>query len=157
MIGGGRDNVVENNVIVDSAMALWLDARGLGWAAKYQARGGGHEMYKKLVAVNYDRPPWSERYPSLFRILSENPHAPKGNVIRKNVAWRCEKWGRLEGEYAILENNLKADGDPGFVDAEGRDFRLREDSEVLKKIPGFTALPIDEMGLYRDQWRQEVE
>ena len=44
MIGGGRDTVVANNVFVDCRPAVSLDARGLGWAAKYLVPGGGWDM-----------------------------------------------------------------------------------------------------------------
>jgi hypothetical protein len=44
--------------------------------------------------------------------------------------------------------------DPGFVDATKRDFRLREDSAVLK-LPGWTQIPIERIGLYKDEYRTD--
>ena len=61
MIGGGRDNVVTNNVIVDSSPAVHLDARWDEYPHYY--------TYQKeeLEAVNYTEPPYSTKYPRLCR------------------------------------------------------------------------------------------
>jgi hypothetical protein len=42
--------------------------------------------------------------------------------------------------------------DPGFVDADNQDFHLREDSAVLK-LPGWERIPIERIGLYKDEYR----
>ncbi|MCH5374966.1 MAG: right-handed parallel beta-helix repeat-containing protein, partial [Planctomycetes bacterium] len=73
-IGGGRDNVVENNVFVDCRKAVHLDNRSQGWAHQYQKPGGDHRMYGKLKDVRHDKPPYATRYPKLATILTENPH-----------------------------------------------------------------------------------
>ena len=46
--------------------------------------------------------------------------------------------------------------DPGFVDADKLDFRLREDSTVYRKIPGFRRIPFAKIGLYADEFRTTV-
>ena len=33
MIGGGRDNTIENNIFVECTPSVHVDARGLGWAS----------------------------------------------------------------------------------------------------------------------------
>ena len=35
LIGGGRDNIVENNLYVECTPSIHLDARGLSWASYY--------------------------------------------------------------------------------------------------------------------------
>jgi len=48
-----------------------------------------------------------------------------------------------------LRDNFETRDDPGFVDAAKGDFRLRDDSIVYKKIPGFEKIPFEKIGLER--------
>ncbi|UCG50200.1 MAG: right-handed parallel beta-helix repeat-containing protein [Phycisphaerales bacterium] len=145
-IGGGRDNVVENNIFVECEPAVHIDARGLGWAKKYAVRGGGWQMYDKLAAVNFDKPPYSTRYPKLARILEGDPAVPEGNVVRRNIRVGG-RWMDLQGvdaKLVTMEDNL-TEGDAYFVDAGGKNFQLRDDSPAYKL--GFERIPIDQIGL----------
>ncbi|UCG59442.1 MAG: right-handed parallel beta-helix repeat-containing protein [Phycisphaerales bacterium] len=147
-IGGGRDNVVENNIFVQCHPAVHIDARGLGWAKKYIARGGGWHMYEKLNAMSCSEPPYSARYPKLATILQDDPAVPKGNVVRRNV---CSggRWLDLQGvdrNIVTIEDNLLAD-DPGFVDYANADLRLRSDSAAYRI--GFKQIPMERIGLTR--------
>ena len=156
-IGGGRDNLVEGNLFIECDTAVHLDNRSQGWARKYQKPGGDHRMYGKLKEVRHDQPPWSERYPALARILDQNPHAPLGNVVRKNVAVRCRRWlaAYRGGEKILtLKDNLVTKDDPGFVNAKARDFRLKPDSMVFGKVPGFQPIPFGKIGLVVDAYRR---
>jgi len=83
LIGGGRDNVVTNNVFLACPTAIHVDARGESWAAPAVAS----TMKDRLAAVPYQGSPWRDRYPALARILDENPGAPSGNEIAHNVSW----------------------------------------------------------------------
>ena len=149
MVGGGRDTVVANNVFVDCRPAVSLDARGLGWAAKYLLPGGGWDMQAKLAAVPYDQPPYSTRYPHLANLLADNPAAPKYVQIQHNIAVRCPDWLQI-GDGAdklpgiTLGPNL-TDTDPLFVDAAHSDYRLKPNSPAYAL--GFQRLPIEKMGL----------
>ncbi len=146
-IGGGRDCTVENNIFVDCKPALHIDARALGWAG-YHADDWIKEANEKgtLLGIAYDKPPYSVRYPKLINILNENPKAPIGNVIRRNISWG----GKWDGIYKAArpfvtpEDNL-IDVDPHFVDLEKHDFRLKPDSPAFKI--GFKAIPIERIGL----------
>jgi len=149
-IGGGRDCTVDNNIFVDCRPALHVDARALGWAHGH-ADGWIQEAGEKgtLSGIAYNKPPYSERYPELVNILEDEPKAPKGNLIARNVSWGG-KWDGIQDvarPYLTLEDNL-VDEDPHFVDAENLDFRLREDSPALEI--GFKPIPIEKIGLYED-------
>ena len=80
LIGGGRDNIVTDNEIIDCKLAFHCDARGLGWAASSKPT-----MMERLLAVPYQGPVWSARYPSLPSILDNSPMAPAANVLRGNT------------------------------------------------------------------------
>ena len=115
-IGGGRDCTVANNIFVDCNPALHVDARALNWA-HYHADEWIEEGKTKgtLSGIRYKEPPYSEHYPELVGILEEEPKAPKGNVIARNICVGG-KWDGIHKEarpYLTLENNL-IDTDPSF-------------------------------------------
>ncbi len=164
MIGGGRDNLVENNVFVECEVPVFMDNRGLRWRTRWGHFRPGGPMYKPLRELKHDRPPWSERYPKLAGILDDCPQAPLGNVLRRNVSvrsgWRdpeafCRKLfsTHIDRPYMTIADNVVTDDDPGFVDAAAMDFRLRGDSIVFKNVPGFRPIPFERIGPYQDELR----
>ncbi len=86
LIGGGRDNIVENNVYVECSPSIHVDARGLGWAS-YYFTGAERDLFKKMDAMKYSQPPFSTRYPELLTIYTDDPALPKHNIIRNNVSF----------------------------------------------------------------------
>ncbi len=146
-IGGGRDCTVENNIFVDCDPALHIDARALGWCADH-ADGWIKEANEKdtISGIAYNKPPYSERYPELINILNENPKAPIGNTIVRNISWGG-KWDGIykeAREFIKLEDNM-IDQDPHFVDAEKQNFNLKPDSPAFKL--GFKEIPFNRIGL----------
>ena len=150
-IGGGRDCLVENNLFVDCKQALHIDARALGWA-DYHADEWLAEVkeHDTISGIEYDKPPYSTRYPKLPKILDGEPKAPEGNVIRKNI-FAGDNWEDIEGKakpYLKMENNLtdieiefKGEGDYRFVD------------ETIGNRIGFKPLAFGKMGVYESRWR----
>ena len=152
-IGGGRDCTVENNIFVDCKPALHVDARALGWAKscadewlkEAQAKG-------TLSSTRYDQPPYRERYPKLLTILAEDPCAPRGDLVARNLCVGG-RWDEVEAKARPLvtfQDNLVT-GDPHFVNAAGLDFRLQPDSPAFQR--GFQRIPLEKIGLYRDACR----
>ncbi|NOZ22248.1 MAG: hypothetical protein GXP25_14305 [Planctomycetes bacterium] len=80
--GGGRDNVIENNIFVDAGWAVHLDNRGMGWQKRATRKG---TLMRRLLATDYKNPPWSERYPELVDILDDRLGEPVDNVVRRNI------------------------------------------------------------------------
>ena len=154
-IGGGHDNIVENNIFIDSQQAVHIDNRSEGWAHKYQKRGGDHRMYAKLEEVNHDKPPYSTRYPELAGILKGNPHKPSGNKVINNI---CCRSGWIHGPANLLQikNNLVTKADPSFRDVKAMDFTLTDLAAVQKELPGFKAIPFEKIGLRRDEYRKAI-
>jgi len=121
--------------------------RELGWA-----KGVGVFATKELIDLKYKQPPWSVKYPELLGILEDEPLAPKGNVVARNICWGGP-WGRTQREAMPLvkfEDNL-VDVDPKFAGKPPADFRLAEDSPA-RKI-GFQPIPLDKIGVYRSDDR----
>lgn len=84
-IGGGRDNTVENNVFVECAPSVHVDARGLGWAG-YYFDGTYPWMFERMEEMKFRQPPYSTRYPELLRLYNDEPRIPKGNTIVRNIS-----------------------------------------------------------------------
>ena len=146
-IGGGRDNIVENNIFVECNPALHIDARALGWAA-YAMK----TLQERLQNVPYREEPWRSRYPQLLDYLNDEPAVPKGNVITRNICWKG-RWDEIEPQARPglrLENNL-VEQDPRFVAPEQGDFRLQEDSPA--HALGFVRIPLERIGLYPSEDR----
>ncbi|MDH7571758.1 MAG: hypothetical protein QHJ73_19430, partial [Armatimonadota bacterium] len=155
-IGGGRYNVVENNVFVDCKPALHLDDRGttrIRWKA---GRRESWDLEAKLSAYNWKQPPWSTRYPHLVNILDDQPALPLHNRVAHNLvvggSWLSAAGQRLQ-RLLQQEGNVITDADPGFIDPARLDFRLRPESRVWKESPKFQQVPLEKMGLYAHELR----
>ncbi|WP_158601857.1 right-handed parallel beta-helix repeat-containing protein [Pararobbsia silviterrae] len=83
-IGGGRDNLIEDNLFVNCTPAIHIDSRGLTWQRALATSPTG-PLQQGLALVNFTQPPYSTHYPSLATVLTDAPGAPKGNVVRRNA------------------------------------------------------------------------
>ncbi|MCX6225502.1 MAG: right-handed parallel beta-helix repeat-containing protein [Bacteroidia bacterium] len=179
MIGGGRDNSVINNIFIDCVPSLHVDARGMGWMQDMTdawIREAGENG--TILGAAYKQPPYSTRYPKLPGILSDEPKAPKGNVISCNISvggnWDKASgfWGMsIEDKarpYLTMEDNIVAPNsgvqdslskslirtDPLFVNPKNPEqgkFQLAANSPALKR--GFKQIPFDRIGLYKSEYR----
>ncbi|GCL40568.1 MULTISPECIES: right-handed parallel beta-helix repeat-containing protein [Nostocales] len=156
LIGGGRDNTVENNIFVKNKISISVDARILGWAKASAARGGNWRMVEKLEDMNYKHPPYSIRYPQLVKILEDEYGVPKGNKIIRNVYFG-DGWLKLKNKLTdktiTIEGNL-IKNDVSFVVPDDDLLQLKSDSAAYKF--GFQHLPINKIGLYKDKYRKAV-
>jgi hypothetical protein len=155
-VGGGRDCRIENNLFIDCDPALHIDARALGWA-KYHADEWVKEGREKktLSGIAYAEPPYRDRYPALPPILDEDPGAPRGNVVARNICVGG-RWDDVETRARPLvrfENNLIG-ADPHFIDRAAGNFQLKPDSPAWAL--GFERIPIDRIGLYLNDQRRTI-
>jgi len=180
MIGGGRDNNVLNNIFVDCVPSIHVDARGLGWMRDSHIPDWIKEAEEKgtILGIAYNKPPYSDRYPSLVNILADEPRAPKGNVISNNICYggvwdkAAGFWGmaveKKARPYLTMENNIVSPdsetedslsksiiiADPLFAiknDPEKSDYQLNAESPAIKA--GFVQIPFRNIGLYPDDRR----
>jgi len=161
-IGGGRDNVVENNIFVECTPAVHIDGRGLDTNPTW------HDMvYKfmkeRLEEMHPHEPPYSTRYPKLAALdqyyarPEQDGIPPESNSIEHNIfaggqpfeiAWHAT------AELQIITENL-LDIDPRFVDPARLNFQLRDDSPAY--CLGFQRIPVEEIGLERKGRSPQVE
>lgn len=156
-IGGGRDNLVENNVFVNCRPALHLDDRGLTRIRWNAGPNDTWDLHARLQALDYQRPPWTFAYPRLARILDDQPALPLHNTFQRNLVVGGTGLSMKEPLRRFLgeRHNWYLDGlaDPGFRDADHGDYGLADLAAVREHIPGFESIPFDRIGLKRDDSR----
>jgi hypothetical protein len=117
----------------------------MGWASYHVDT----TMTERLLEMPYKESLWAERYPSLVDILEDEPAAPKGNIVARNISVGG-RWDGVQGQakpYVHFEDNL-IDRDPHFAGAPPESFQLSDDSPAYEI--GFKPIPIEEIGLYED-------
>jgi hypothetical protein len=146
-IGGGRDNLVQNNIFVDCEPSVHVDARGVGWM--HETISG--IMPERLRAVPYRQSPWKERYPQLLTLLEDEPGRPKYNVIRRNISWggtwlNAEKAAEplITFEKNLVNTDPQFEGNPRSTNGTILDFRLPPNSPAFDI--GFEKLPLEKIG-----------
>jgi len=184
MIGGGRDNPVLDNLVVDCPVGLHIDNRGTTWKQWNNPADPSWCLEKKAQAFAYTEPPWSLAYPRLAAILAEEPRQPLNNPIRRNLFVDCAKL--LDGEAAIFDRQAISDNrvvdttgtntqhktartgftvvagtpdhpvDLGFADPQGGDFSPRRGARPTQALPFFEPIPFDRIGIYADAWRRRL-
>ncbi len=154
LIGGGRDNRIENNIFVECKSAVHIDQRG----SKLITPGGNPgwtstDLLAKIEQYHYTQPPWSVQYPKLAAILKdglEEAKRPWGNEVLRNLGYQVPRWthdlgnGYETSTYLIQQDNLP-NADPLFVNPDLGDYRLRPESPALT-IPGFQTIPFEKIG-----------
>jgi len=189
MIGGGRDNPVLNNLVVDCPIGLHIDSRGMSWKQWNNPADPSWCLEEKAKRLNYTQPPWSRKYPRLAAIMNEDPRQPLNNPVRRNVFVDCGKQvcdfdgnvKKLLDKFEIVDNlavntsgaktvaaaptfkgfaNLSGTAekpvDLGFTDAKKSNFTLPKNALLLKEVPSFEPIPVDKIGLLKDEYRQEL-
>jgi hypothetical protein len=132
-INGGKDNVIDNNMFIECAAAVsigsWDTKHWREWTAPYMTNS-------QIDAALYLR-----RYPALAG-LAENVTS---NAVYRNVLVRCGELLRHPPKLTATAENLSL--------ARG-DTTLKADNPLLHS-PGFARIPVEEFGLYQDEFRPE--
>jgi hypothetical protein len=145
-INSGRDNIIDNNLFIDCSLGVTG-----GW-------NSGNRFWKDIDRGN---PPvafiasdlYRSRYPGLAHGLAALTKGPAVNNIWRNAFYRCGR--TTTGNPAALDmlgNGVFADADPGLLDAAKGDLRLKPDAPLFATV-GFRPIPLEEIGLYLDDWR----
>jgi hypothetical protein len=166
---GGHDIVVKNNIFIEGygpayqLKSMWYDF-GISSIPYFFGEKGVYTR-RLTKAVDIRKPPYSERYPLLKDWLDLLPDGrtfvgmrPRRNVFDRNVLVKYEETFRLVGKYAQTDfgENYVTDKDPGFVNAEGLNFQLKDNSVVYKELTGFERIPFEKMGPRKPGDRKQV-
>ncbi|XP_052258950.1 uncharacterized protein LOC127863458 [Dreissena polymorpha] len=142
-IGGGRDNIVANNVFYGATRySMQVDGRGVG-------HPNDKDLMERLHQMPYTSALWSMRYPELAIIDQRNKSLPEGNQIHKNVVYNSGTVGYIPTKRGWLDNiklfnetdTILAFGSTDFYDVGNADFRLRCFAKNLANEVGFVQVP----------------
>ena len=149
LIGGGRDNRVENNLFVHCEPAVQLDARGRCLTEQWRNMVYG-TMRPRLDEMRHREPPYADRYPQLADLdavyQAGGGFEPTGNVIVNNLCYG----GRWLLTLRDVDPRLLPDDDnligvdPGFADEPNDDLRLPTGSPAYEA--GMQSIPFDRIG-----------
>jgi hypothetical protein len=142
-IHGGKENIVDNNLFVDCATAVSFSPWG---DQTWRERTAG-----ALDAKAIDRALYLLRYPDLAR-LNEDLNA---NHLWRNLVVNCGQFLRRNSGGARLLGNCVTTNSTAFPDAARGVFQFGDAGSLLERA-SFQPLPFDEIGLYRDTFRQEL-
>ncbi len=154
-MGGGRDNLVDNNLFIASSPAIHLDARGRTWQRAITDDPDGL-LRKRLREVPY-RGPAYQRYAGLAKLLETAPGQPLGNVARRNAVMDGAPLRLLDQTERELEVD-RIFGTADLLFAKGRPLAERslDGLAALPESPalraGFAPLPLARMGCTEQRW-----
>jgi hypothetical protein len=132
-INGGKDNVIDNNLFIECAAAISLSS----WDMKHWREWTAPFMTNSQI----DAALYLRRYPALAT-LTENVTR---NAVYRNLLIRC-------GE--LLRHPPKAMETADNTILEHGDTALKPGNPLLNR-PGFARIPVEEFGLYQDEFRAE--
>ncbi len=152
LIGGGSDNIYENNIFIGSKMGIHIDNRLANWGREFMEPGGLFE--KRIDVLYFENSALKNRYPHLKKFLKDG-FTPSGNRIEKNAFFQIDSL--IDGDKSWLEglaHNFSGDAVSGFKNPSDLNFNLSDNSPVFTEIPGFKAIPFYKMGLYESGFRK---
>ena len=156
-LNSAADILMRHNLFVDCTIPCMMSshAGNANYAGTLQA---WHDYFAK---VDLAKLPHAKRYPELLRFFDEPRQFPKSCVFERNVVYNPQtkllryygrnrlemKDGTLDEPATLqLRDNWVTDTDPGFSDASAGDYTLRPGAPVFAQIPGFAAVPFDQIG-----------
>lgn len=140
-IHGGKENLVEGNLFVDTAAAVSFTPWGEKRWREFVARA--------LEAPAVDRALYLKRYPDLERLAEGNDL----NTVRSNVTLRCPTFLLRAPKGTEVAGNREHP--EGRELKEGADGRLIWSDAEAERL-GVAGIPFREIGLYVDAWRKVI-
>ncbi|MCE5327220.1 MAG: right-handed parallel beta-helix repeat-containing protein [Planctomycetaceae bacterium] len=159
LMGGGRDNIITNNIFVRCGEAFGADSRGIERIIDETNSHWNLLRWMKGNGINHKTEPWASAYPKLARIPDSWEEIqkgrwryPEGCVFSRNLGWDNKKFIHTENSggdgtlkaFAQVKDNVE-NADPCFVDQSGGNVSLRDDSPAWK-INGFQRIPVEKIG-----------
>lgn len=160
LIGGGRDNVVENNMMLISEYPMLFDERGIegivanGWYGGALKDGNNWPIFRRSP-IKSDI--WRKRFPKLAEVTEDYEHTedpnfvanPSRAVIRNNICVCSNDYGFFVAptvkKLGTVENNHVFASESECLE-EGS-YALKP--EVQAMVPEFKAIPTEKIGRYK--------
>lgn len=164
-IGGGRDNIITNNIIVNSGKnAVYFDDRARdgalnkGWFTHAYVDGG--DMWDALYNSPWQSDTWQKAFPEYKTLTDDiekaetpeyipNPSSTvKGNLVLNKDLRLGDVCDSAKTFGDISENKIYfiRETDNIFVDAEAGNYEIKDIEEIRETIPDFTPVSLQEIG-----------
>lgn len=166
LVGGGRDNTIENNLVINSSKMIDYDDRAYdgyhndGWYAKNckSPDGRSWQLVKSAKEFNASI---GNKYEGIDRMHQDYSRVddegfavnPSGSSLKNNIIIsKKNKVGDIAKtvkKYSVVENNQTftlTGAKSSFEDYENGDYRIKKDSKISKKCPDFKEIPVDKIG-----------
>jgi parallel beta-helix repeat protein len=155
MIGGGRDNIMINNIVLNCIIGMSIDARGETRIVKKGQPGhNSWQLLRKIEEMNYKESPWCDAYPSLAKIVDDSPALPLHNVITNNTFINCSKETvstsvkREVFNQLIVTNNVSNSKINPYGDVKGFS-KVEDNSLSVEELANQKGIPFDKIGLIK--------
>ncbi len=143
MIGGGRNNPVLGNVVIDCPIGLHIDSRGMTWKQWNNPDYPSWMLEAKAEALDYQSPPWSTQYPHLARIMEDSPREPLHNPIRGNLFVDCKKQvTSFDGNVKKLLDKFEISGNIAVNSTGADNIATPGDLKGFKTVTGSESDPV---------------
>ena len=143
----GRDNICDNNIFIR--------------CPKVQTSGfnPNNDCWEQILKKGtMSDPLYLSRYPDLKNYQKDGVINTSGfNHLWRNIIVDCPVivepgFGALIESFDRMDLAVSTNQDPGFVAVATGDYRLAKNAPVLNHI-GFRPIPVNEIGLYEDEYR----
>ncbi len=159
MIGGGRENVVRNNISIGSEYAVQYDQRlrdgalSGGW---YGNQIGAYMNSSKAMPVTEE--PWASRYPHIKELKDDIDDTenicfaanPAYAVVENNVFVMTSDYGIALDEYVVkmgtVRNNIVFNSEEECL----KDKKFTLTDEAKKLLPEFVEIPFEKIGIEKE-------
>jgi hypothetical protein len=111
MVGGGRNNIIENNIFIDCDPSIFIDGRGMYRNVEY-FNGKYNALWDKVKLYKIKEPPYSVKYPELVNIEIDEPAIPKYNKILNNISYKgrfLDLYSGIDFRLVEIKSNLISD------------------------------------------------
>lgn len=164
-VGGGQDNIARNNIFIDGKVAQISTIKWEPDPPKkditVQFPAGGNRFEQNIIC--YSDP---DAYLYWFVYQYGSKWQADDFYFNRNLIWhnglplKLQAAGLEDSDQwqGWMERGMDTDSviaDPLFVDAARRDYRLRPGSPAWKL--GFERIPVEKIGLYRDEYRTSLK
>ena len=165
MLGGGRDLIVRNNIVVSRGeRGISYDQRAIdgfygGWFEEHSGKNGN--MWTDLRSSPWKTEIWQNAYPDMAKISDDfsDPDSPyfapnpansrvddnlfvTGRRTPGRVDEKVLQYSEFSGNALFSPIQLST----LFADAENGDYRLKEDSPAYAFNPSLRSLPAEQFG-----------
>jgi len=166
LVGGGRDNTVVNNIILNSDIPIHFDARARdaitknGWYTSGRDKNCG--TWQGLASFRKNSEAFAQKYPQVMDIHNDfdnidDPNFcmnPSNALVKNNVLVYTDRpdIATLLGDgverFGKVEYNLSFASADECLDNDDGSYKLKD--EVLAQLDNFEPIPVQRIGRYKE-------